>query len=312
MKRKIFYELAGRPFGRDPIVLWAQMYLIDRGETLGDTLTLFRQAFFKSKQNYWGGMEHKFKHSMRKELARILNHRSISYSAAECVELPKVVPLKEYVDLPDEAQAYYKQFIKRLKASHASYIERKNSFIRMRQVSSGFVGLLDDETGAKVEVEFAINPKLDRTIELVEAIPTDCKFVIFHEYTHSGRMLCRALTKAKIKHDWLRGGIKNAREIQDRFDHDDRYRGLVVNWRVGAYALNLQRANYTLFFESPVAVIDREQAERRVERTGQTRTVFRIDMLCRKTVDNRILTFHREGDDLFKAIIRNPAKALRF
>src|SRR5690606_40515359 len=41
-----FFDLSGTPFGRDPTPLWAQMFLVDRGASLGETLGLFRSAFF--------------------------------------------------------------------------------------------------------------------------------------------------------------------------------------------------------------------------------------------------------------------------
>ena len=306
----IRYQLAGIPFGRDPTTLWSQLYLIDRGETLGDTLGMFRAAFFEEKYNYFGGTEYIFKKSMEAELHRVIQHRSISYGEEECNEIPKLVAKIEEVTLPGEAQAYYDRFVKQIKARYAGYEERKNAFVRMRQVSSGFVGFMDDETGERAEISFATNPKLDRLADLVEQVPHRRKFVIFHEFTNSGRMICNRLSDLGIKHEWLWGGNKNVKRSKDRFDNDDGVRGIVVNHFLGGYSLNLQRANYLFYFESPVPVITRKQSEKRVRRTGQERRVFQYDLVCRGTVDSRILAFHREGADLFKAIVRNPEKAL--
>lgn len=308
----IFYELTGRPFGRDPMVLWHQLYCVDHGETLGETLGLFREAFFKAKPNYWGGIEYKFKRSMDADLRRVLRHRTITFTADECLDLPPVIPLTEEVSLPVEAKSYYASFVKQLRRQYVGLVERKNIFTRMRQISSGFIGMSDDLTGERVEIELAENPKLDRMMEMIDEIPEGCKFVIMHEFIHSGQMICQALKERKIKHGWLRGGMKNAREVQDRFDYDDDFPGLVVNHKLGAYALNLQVANYLFFFESPVPVIDREQAEFRVVRQGQEKKVFLIDMVMRGTADSRILQFHRQGGNLFKALMkaRDPAKLL--
>lgn len=306
----IFYELAGRPFGRDPILLWSQLYLIDKGATLGDTLGLFRAAFYTEKINFWGGYEYTFKKALKQELRRIVQHRSISYRWNECIDLPPLVPVIEPVKLPDEATSYYEQFVKQIKRTRASLIERQNAFIRMRQVSSGYVGFTDDETGERAEISFADNPKLDRLIELIEQVPRGCKWVIFYEFTHSGRLIDKMLTDSGVPHVWLWGGTKDARKLQDSFDDDESIEGMLVNHKLGAYALNLQRANYLFFFESPVPVIDREQAERRVRRQGQTRTVFQFDLTCEGTVDTRILAFHREGADLMKAIMKSPESVL--
>lgn len=312
LKKKVFalYELAGRPLGRDPIALWSQLYLLDDGYALGETLGLYRAAFFIDRPGYFGGTEYTFKKAMEPELARIIKHRSITFEEQEYRQPGKVIHTVEAVTLPDEAGVYYQRFLKQLKATHAGLIERKNLFIRMRQVSSGFIGVTDDESGAKLDIEFADNPKLDRLMELIEDVPQGCKFVVFHEFIHSGLIIRAALKKAGIKHGALYGGVKNAREVQDRFDHDNDYPGLVVNNRLGAYALNLQRANFVFVFEAPVSGLDDDQMRKRVDRPGQERTVFEYDLVCRGTVDTRILAFHVSGKSLWRALKQTPEQVI--
>ena len=188
----------------------------------------------------------------------------------------------------------------------------KNAFIRRRQVSSGFVGVVDDETGEKAEIEFVENPKLDWTLELAESIPEGHKIVIFYEFTWSGRKLTEALTKLGLNPIWLWSGTKNSREELNRFETDPSCEAAVINHRVGAYSLDgLQKvANYTVFYESPVSVIDREQAERRLRRDGQLRKVFQYDPVVRGSVDRKILEFHKEGEELMTALLRDPEKVL--
>lgn len=306
----ICYELAGRPFGRDPISLWSQLHIIDRGETLGDTLGMFRAALFTSKQGYWGNTEYKFDKAKEPILNRMLRHRSIEYSEAECGHKHKLISKLEEVIMPKETMVYYLKFLEQLKKQHAGVEERQNSFIRMRQASSGFIGYTKADSDDKAKIWFAQNPKLDRLLELLDEMPKDRKFVIWHEFTASGERICEELTKRKIKH--LRGwsGTENSRAFQDAFDHDPRVRGAVINHKWGAYGLNLQAANYEFIYESPVSSVDRDQMDKRLPRRGQTRTVFRSDLVCRSTVDARILAFHREGADLFKALMRDPRKAL--
>lgn len=310
-KAKFVYELDGHPLGRDPTALWSQLFLIDGGETLGETLGLFREGFFTAKKNRWGrGNDYKFDPTKENKLHRLIKHRSISYSADECIDMPKLVKRVVEVSLPEEAEAYYKRFVKQIQASYAGYTERKSAFIRMRQVSSGFVGFKDDQTGERAEICFAVNPKLDRLLEMVEAIPKGRKFVIFHEFTHSGRVVSKALNDAGIRHEWLWGGTKDLKAARVRFNTDDRVKGMLVQHRLGARSLNLQRANYLFYYESPVGVVARVQSERRVRRSGQLRTVFQFDLVCRGTVDARILRFHKEGGDLFTALFKPaPAKA---
>lgn len=305
---KVRYELTGTPFGRDPMMLWSQLYLIDRGESLGSNIGLFRMAFFRKQRNFWGVIEYKFKKTLQSDLNKIVKHRTILYEARECIDLPPLVDKLEEVTLPREARSYYEQYVKELKRAKASLQERQNAFVRMRQVSSGFIGMLDDEDGSKIEFAFATNPKLDRLMELVSDVPSKRKFIIFHEFIYSGEMISKALTEAGINHVTLWGSTKNVREVQDSFDHDDRVRGMVLNSMKGSFALNLQTANYLFFYESPVGVIRRKQAERRPRRPGQKYTIFQYDLCSKGTVDSRILDFHKEGKDLWQAIARSGGK----
>lgn len=301
-------ELAGRPFGRDPTMLWSQLYLIDRGETLGDTLGIFRSAFFDEKPNYWGGTDYKFAKAKEPRFNRILRHRTIEYSEEEAGTKHEVINQIEEVVLPEEATAYYKQFLKQISSAGFSYKERKNAFIRMRQVSSGFLGVANDETGAKAEIAFAENPKLERLIELIKEMPKNRKGVVFHEFIFSGKLIATALKKAKVKFLWLKAGIKNAREIEDNFDNDPSYQILLTSHKLSGFGSNYQVANYCFVYEAPVPVIADEQMRKRLPRKGQKRTVHEYDLVCRGTVDGRILAFHRHGQNLFEALIRNKEK----
>ena len=312
------YALAGRPFGRDPITLWAQHYLIDGGETLGETKGLFREAFYTAKKNHWGNkysFDYTFDKTMQPELARMIQNRSITYTADECIDLPKVVSIREVVSLPEEAGAYYQRVIDGIISAKGNFRAMKNAFMRLRQLSSGFLGAVNDETGERIEVAFDENPKMDRLLELLDELPEGKKAVVFYEFTFSGRTLVKRLkTELGIDSIWLWSGTKDSLKEQRRFEDRNGPAVAVIQSRVGAYSLDwLQRvASYSAFYESPLSSIDREQAERRLIRDGQLHTVFQYDMITKNTADERILAFHREGGDLFDALLRNPAKTLGF
>jgi hypothetical protein len=309
---EIVYNLAGRPFGRNPTLMWSQQYLVDRGESFGETLGLFRAALFTEKKGYFGGYDYKFRKEMEPDFTRMMRHRSISYSASECLDLPPVKPIVVPVKLPKETLAYFNRFMEQLKEARGDKQRIENIFLRMRQLSSGFIGYRDDETGERAQIVMPTNPKLDDLLDNIEDMPYDCKFVIVHEFTWSGRAIMEGLAKRKIKAGWLWSGTKDRAAIRRRFDNDEpsKFKGIVGNWRVMAEALNLQAANYLHFFETPVSVIMRDQAEKRPFRKGQSRKGFMYDYLATQA-DVRVRAFHKEGTNIWKALFRDPAKALR-
>lgn len=304
------YALAGRPFGRDPTLLWRQQFIIDRGETLGGNLGIFRAAFFHEEENEWGNEWSKnYVYDKRKsgQLSKVMRHRSITYEADECVDLPKVTRIVEPVAMPMETLQYYRRAAKQMIEARGNFREQKNAFIRMRQISSGFVGFKDDDTGEKAEVEFKVCPKLDRTVELLEDLPYKRKAVLFYDFTLSGRRLEKAFRAIDYDPIWLWSGTKDPNALEHFLDKD-KHRVLIINNRIGAYSLDgLQEvANYLFFYESPVPCIDREQAEHRLIRDGQPHKVFLYDLVTANTVDEKILKFHEEGADIMRAVRRDP------
>ncbi|HEU5488480.1 MAG TPA: DEAD/DEAH box helicase [Candidatus Nitrosotalea sp.] len=309
----IRYALAGRPFGKDPQDLWAQFYLIDRGETLGSTLTLFRETFFLKTRSRFGGpfsFTYKLNPKKNKTLTTICQHRSIAYAADECIELPDLVKIRKKTGLTSNSREYYDKYIQDIIDAKGNLSAVKNAFIQMRQISSGFIGFRDDDTDEKVEIEFDKNPKFDMLMDLVAEVPENEKAIIFHDFTFSGRKIHNALTKEGYKNGWLWGGTKDWKDIKYKFDNDSRFRFLVIQSKKGSYSLNLQRSNIAFFYESPVPAIDRDQAERRIYRQGQTRKVRIYDLITKNTVDELILAYHKQGGDLFKDLISNPAKMI--
>lgn len=314
------YGLAGMPNGRDPTPLWAQMYLIDQGETLGPTLGLFREAFFTgtenpfvpaSKRKY--ALDYTFKERMTPKLSRMVLHRSLAYTADECIDLPPEREVTEYIKLPPDTRAYYDELVAELIEAKGNMRAVKNAFLRMRQLSSGFLGMKDDETGERAEIEFEPNVKLERLLDIADTFPENRKALIFYQFTHSGKSIVKAFKKEfKLDVPWLWSGTKDSRKtLRDFIEGDAPF--CLINNQVGAYSLDgLQVANYEFVYEAALSAIDYEQMKRRIRRQGQKhRTCFYYPLVVKDTVDEKILQFHQEGRDLFKSLITDPSAVLR-
>ena len=300
----IVFALSGTPFGRSPIDLWAQMFIVDHGETLGKTLGLFRAAFFREENDGWT-TKYVFQSDKRQLLNDVLANRSIRIPA-DPRELPKVNRIIKTVNLPSDVNTYIDKAWEAIFAAKGKPTESKNAFLRLRQISSGFLGYRDDETGERAKFVFPENPKLDILTSLVRFLSPSEKFIIFHEFNHSGQVICDMLDKLGIKYSYI-GGLKSSRGGSDakrRFVEDRNCPGLVLSSAAGAFGLNVQVAKYGFVYESPVPAIIRRQMERRLERQESAhKIVFLYDLVCRNTMDEHILNFHASGKDLFRAII---------
>ena len=299
------FTMTGTPFNRDPSLLWAQMFLTDNGYTLGETLGLFRSIFCKESENFFSGApEYKFDKKQQDLLNDFIANRSIAYPADEG-SLPRCVSIQKIIQLPEDTNAYYQRMKEQLIAAQGNFTEMKNAFMRMRQISSGFMGYEDDETGERAKFEFPDNPKLDSLLALLQEIDREHKVIVFVDFNYSGERILKALKEAKIAALLLYGKTKNVEQVRDAFVKDKKQQVLILQNRMGV-GLNLQCSRYGIYFESPVSAIDRVQCDGRfIRQYSLYKTVFSYDLLMKDTVDQQILTYHREGGDLFNAIIRD-------
>jgi len=307
---QIRYSLAGRAFGRDPFILWAQLYVTDRGKALGKSPWLFREAFWSRYQAPFGTIWR-----FRKRRENALNYKvsasSIRYAIDECLDLPPKSYIRKECEFPVENLGYYNTMRAQLLQSKGNWREVKNAFLKLRTISSGFVGFIDDDSGDRAQVEFAENPKLNLLLELLDELPEDKKIIIFHEFNYSGEKISDELTKRKLKHGRLWGGTKDWTAIKNGFNNNPDYRILVANCRKASMGLNLQVANYCIFYESPVSAIDRYECEGRIFRSGQVEKTFFYDLILKNSADELILAFHKEGADLHRALVEDPARILK-
>jgi SNF2 family DNA or RNA helicase len=309
----IAYALNGTPFGKDPADMWGQFHIIDQGETLGETLGLFRAAFFKSKDDYWGGTKHTFDKTKKKLLNQIIANRSLRYEADEST-LPRISMIPKEVSLPGGADEYYEKARQQIIASKGNYQELKNAFLRMRQISSGFVGYDDDETGERARYAFTPNPKLEQTMSIIEEVAPTYKVVVFHDFTFSGDLIAEQLKKMKLGFARLYGKTKDPGEQLTRFHKTKNCRVFLLQNRSGGFGLDrLKVARYGICYESPVGTVLRQQIIRRVRRQGSEHgRVFWYDVITRGTVDRQILDAHEAGIDLFKAVVNGKMKLRKY
>lgn len=296
--------LTGTPFGRNLIDLWPQFHLIDFGETLGTTLGFYQHAFFRRTKGFFGGVEFKFKKRLFPVLKKIIKNRSIRYTIDELRDMPPLQYVAKLINAPDTSKGYCTDALQKLREAMKGnrYEEIKSNYLKLRQLSSGFM-TLKGEDDERLQMQFDENPKLDALQELIEAIPQDCKIVVFHHFVYTNQMISDRLTEMKVKHARIWGKQKDPIGELKKFKENPACKVLVINSKSGSSSLNLQHANYICFFEAPDSPIDRQQAERRCWRPGQEKRVIVYDLLVRGTVDVKLQASNKEGKDLLQSLL---------
>lgn len=304
------FELAAKPFNRDPIMMWSQAFLLDGGYALGETQGLFRSAFYTAKQNFWGGIEYTLKKEGQREISRCLDDISISYPANEA-DLPEVVPMPVELEMATDADSYIAQCRAVLDTAKGNYQEMKNAFLRLRQISSGFIGYKNEDTGDRASFTFVENPKLMWLDDFASKMMRGerAKTIVFHEFNYSAKIIEAMLKKRKVPFVMING--MQSEKVNDRNkemyqDGDPKAEWLILSNQSGGYGLNLQMTKHGIFYESPVSSILRYQTERRfIRQFSDHDVVFLWDLLVRGTADHAIRDFHKGSKSLWKTVIND-------
>lgn len=299
------YATTGTVFDKNPEDLWAQFYLVDRGETFGENLGMFRYAFFSQvNDNFATHWEYNRRSS--EDLNRMLQHKSIRYDEAEIseIDLPDRAPnITLEMDFGEEQREHYRWALQGLiNMQNGHQVDLTAPWTRMRQILSGYMEWRDAD--GLHHVRFKDNPKLT-ALEGLIADMGDSKMVICHHYTETGKIITEHLTKLKIKHEWLHGGSKDKNACRTNFMKDDACRVLVMNSIAGGTGNDgLQEvAKYMIFFETPTSPTVRKQTEKRIHRPGQKHRTFFYDLVIRKSLDKGILDDIAQGKDLYESVV---------
>lgn len=299
--------LTGTPFGRDPFAIWAQAYLIDGGEALGRSYYFFEAAFGKRAYNHFTKNKTEFVFDKKKLhiLEEKLSTISLSYARTEVTDVKVFggeVPLHMY---GDQRAAYLRLIEEHIQRNDDEERSVKNVFVRLRQVSSGYLPFTDDE-GSKQTVRFKANPKAEWLADLLAETPNDYPIVVFHEFMVTGRIIEQAAKAAGREYVTLNGHDPD-KQAYRRFQRGEVHT-LIANSAAGGESIELPMCEFLLFFESPTSPIVRTQAQARPMARG-SRPLVMDDLVC-SPVERRILAMIAEGRDLLTEVV-HLRKALR-
>lgn len=299
--------LTGTPFGRAPFDLWAQAYLIDNGGTLGINYNFFCEAFGKRVKNKQSSKYSELIFDGKKEplLRERMDTLSLSYERAEVHDVNILTGQIELHMIGEQREAYERAIDYLIKVDHNEHVEMLNSFVRLRQISSGYLPFIDNAGNERI-ITFPYNPKVAWLSDLFEEKPS-IQIIIFHEFTRSGQMICDVLKEAGVSHGWLYGATRNTAEVVQKFNSGES-RVLVANTAKGGLSIDLPTADYIVFFESPTSPVVRQQAEARPMSRGSK--LLMIDDMVTSGVELKILSFIKEGRDLLASLVHDR-KGLR-
>nr|DAS35638.1 MAG TPA: Chromatin remodeling complex ATPase [Caudoviricetes sp.] len=287
--------LTGTPSPRSLMDLWPQLYLLDRGERLGRTLTAYRSEYFRpGKSNGFTVFEWLPNKDAQEKIHKAIGDICVSMSAADWLDIPEKMDNIIEIELPTKARKIYDT----LKRDYAITIQQDditavNAAVltgKLLQVANGAL-YHDDKTYTEIH-----KAKIDALKELAESATTPA--IVFY------------WLKSDLER--LKREFPNARTLDDEKDLTDWNNGkidmLLLHPSSAGHGLNLQAGGHTIvWFGLTWSLELYQQANARLHRQGQRSSVIVHHILARDTMDERVLKAlqqKRMGQDSLLAAVR--------
>jgi SNF2 family DNA or RNA helicase len=237
----------------------------------------------------------------------------------ECLDLPDRQYLSRYMDLTHGQQVLYQRAKEEILMSVPddeidSYVIFR-LFTALREIVSGFWYRRPDPNSdhrwaEQFEPEMLTcgHCRTDLLLSTIEEIAPSEKIIIWVNFQHCMNEVVEALMEshgAEAIAQFHGLTVNRGGEI-DKWRNDARF--LVASPKCGGRGLTLNESAYTIFYNNDFPYRVREQAEARNHRIGQTRKPTYIDLICRKSIDERIFSALLKKENLVQAFKKEMDK----
>lgn len=293
--------LTGTPAPNGLQDLWAQMYLIDQGERLGRTITGFRDRYLlpgrRDRSNPSVVYEWKAKPEAERNIYAKISDIAVSMRAEDWINMPERIDRTVPVRMSDDARAKYKKLERDLLlpfadadivASTAAVLSNK-----LLQLANG--AAYDENRG----VRHIHDAKLDALEDIIEAA-NGRPVLVFYTYKHD-------LERIKNRFNQARTLGKSGQDITDW--NAGNIPLLAVHPKSAGHGLNLQvGGNIIVWFGLTWSLEDYQQANARLYRQGQERSVIIHHLVAQGTLDEDVME-RLEGKADGQEALLNAVKA---
>lgn len=278
-------ELTGSPRPKSISDLWSQVYLLDGGKRLGPNITTFRDIFLlPDKSQGHVIFSWKPKPGADKKVYDLISDICVSMRASDWIDMPKRIDTVIDVEMPKKAKILYKELLKdRIIVVDDSYIVADDSAKLCNKLNQICSGAVYDECSNVVELHRA---KIEAIQELVETLDGE-PVMIAYNYIHELNRLMEIFPEAKQ--------FKNSQDILDW--NEQKIKIALVNPASVGHGLNLQDGGrYIIWFSLTYNLDHFIQLNRRLERPGQTKTVMIYTLICKNSIEEKILKLLSDKD----------------
>lgn len=293
--------LSGTPVQNNTFDLYAQMHFLNPG-FLGNK-DFFKTEFATPIDKSGNG---EVAAQLRKLIYPFILRRTKEQVATDLPDKTETIMWcemsKEQRAVYDEYKNYYRhQLLNRIEESgmNNASIYILEGLMRLRQICDSPVLVKDDEvtTTASIKLENLLREVLENT--------GDHKLLIFSQFTEMLALVKEAFIQNKITHLYLDGSTPagKRKNLVDQFQNDQHIKAFLISLKAGGVGLNLTAADYVYLIDPWWNPAVEDQAIDRTHRIGQKQKVFAYKMICKDTVEEKILLLQQKKKSLSKDLI---------
>lgn len=314
------YILTGSPIANSPLDAFGQFRFLNPNILGHQTFTSFKSEYAVtvplSKAQPHIRIVKNYKNLPR--LREMVGKYSYRVLKSECLDLPEKVYRVIDLDMGPKQAELYRQ-MKEDAICRPLPLEPGlrapiilTQLLRLQQITSGFVPLLDEFEKEKGIHEIPDAAKLTALVELVKlAVEAGRKVAIWGRFVWEVKTIASTLRGLKMKCVEYYGGV-NAKDRQAAVDSiqtgDSQI--FVGQTQTGGMGITLTAINKVIYYSNTFSLNDRLQSEDRAHRIGQKQSVEYDDLICRGTVDKLIFRALKNKKNIADIITGDSLKNL--
>ncbi len=129
------------------------------------------------------------------------------------------------------------------------------------------------------------------------------KALVFSQFTSLLALVRQQVEQREWDYEYLDGKTTKREARVKRFQNDEACQLFLISLKAGGHGLNLTAADYVFILDPWWNPAVEAQAIDRAHRIGQTRRVMAYRIICRDTVEDKIVKLQQSKQELADAIV---------
>ena len=218
-------------------------------------------------------------------------------------------------DLPDKIEDYY--YCKMEKEQRDVYNAFKDELkADLKSGGNNVLALLTRLRQICITPELVLqkpfeNTKIDMAVELIKSsIESGHRILVFSQFAQSFSIISKQLEDSGIKHFILDGTTKakTRMEMVEEFNKNENIKVFIISLKAGGTGLNLVGADMVIHLDPWWNSSAEAQATDRAYRIGQNKNVTVIKLICKDTIEEKVVYLQKVKKDLADSIVTSDEK----